>query len=835
MRSLRSAVLLTPVLLISAGLLLKPSTRRPDTANREGAPASARSAGAAWDGQSNMRPATWTLDGLRASAAARTASFEENRGQHDPRVRFLARGANFTLHLTSTEAVYVLPLPDDSPSAASHKMYALRMTLVGANRDARIAGEDPLVRRVNYFKGSDASKWVTDVPTFERVRSDDVYPGVDQVWYGNDAGTLEYDFEVGPGRDPSAIELDLSGAAKIEIAADGDLWIHTDAGVLKQARPVVYQEHTGSRLEISGSYEMRGRSRVGFRLGPYDTRQPLVIDPNLTQLAFSSYLGGSERETVFAIAVDAARNVYVTGDTTSTDFPTVTGSFNNTSNGGFADVFVTKLNAAATTALYSTYLGGSASETSRDLAVDSTGRAYVVGNTGSSNFPRTTGAFDTTFSGTGEAFVVQLSANGEALGYATFLGGNGSETGRGIVIDGPGNAYVVGGTNSANFPVTVGTFDTTYNGPGGNLADDLFVAKLNPTGTALVFSTFLGGSGEEDRFDVGIALRGTNPVIAGTTRSTDFPTTIGTVDTTHNGGSDVFIALLSAAGTTLVFSTFLGGSSDDFVADIVRGGDARLYVAGSTESADFPTTIGAHDVTLDGALDGFIAKLTGDLTELTYSTLIGGDRTDSLEGLALDPNCVPGFPCSAGRRVFVTGETDSSDFPTTPDAFDLSLEDGVAVFVSRLNLTGSDVDYSTYLCCGIVTPHDIATDSTGNAYFAGAVTHFGLNDNFPITGDSIFQKFTAGVEDAFVSKFGDLVVSGRILNAAGAPMPGVTVTASQAFSATTQTDAQGFYFFNVTVTGSYRITPSQAGTTFTPLFRQFFNADSNRVANFTGQ
>ena len=822
MKNPRSAVPLILVLFISAGLLVALSARRTDL-------------------PSSMRPATSTLDALRASGPAPSASFEENRGQHDPRVRFMARGENFALHLTDTEAVYVLPMPHDSSAASKQRMYALRMSLVGANHDARIAGEDALVRRVNYFKGSDANKWVSDVPTFERVRSSDVYPGVDHVWYGSGTGTLEYDFEVGPGRDPNVIEVAFSGASKVEIAADGDLWIHTDAGVLKQARPFAYQEHTGAKQEVSSRYEMRGPNRVGFRLGHYDARQPLVIDPNLTQLAFSSYLGGSGLDTAIAIAVDAARNVYVTGYANSTDFPTVTGSFNTTSNGGVADVFVTKLNAAATTALYSTYLGGDGTEYPGDIAVDSTGRAYVIGNTQSTNFPTTSGAFDNSYNGFTDAFVVQLSVSGAALGYSTLLGGSYVEFSRAlsIVIDGLGNAYVAGVTNSPDFPVTVGAFDTTYNGAGGNAGGnaggDVFVAKLNATGTGLMFSTFLGGSGVERGSELGIALRGTNPVVVGTTSSTDFPTTSGTIDTTHNGGSDVFLALLNSTGARLVFSTFLGGSGNDFGHDVARGADNRLYVAGTTASADFPTTVGSHDVIFDGSGDGFVAKLTLDLTELTYSTFVGGSGVDNITALALEPLCVPGFPCSPGHRVFVTGITGSIDFSTTPDAFDPSLNPGIENFVSRLNVTGSDLDYSTFFGgseTGVA--EDIATDSSGNAYFTGWVNS-NPDGDFPIAGDSVFQKAVGGVTDAFVSKLGDVVVSGRILNAAGFPMAGVTVTASQAFSAPTQTDAQGFYFFNVTVTGSYRITPNLVGTTFTPPFRQFLNADSNRVANFTGQ
>ena len=821
-------------LLALAGLAVRTRTVQPAITSVNSPPASVAHAGAARDGQSGIRPAAWTLDALRASSAARRASFEENRGQHDPRVRFMTRGANFTLHLTGTEAVYVLPMPHDSSPASKQRMYALRMSLVGANHDARIAGEGTLVRRVNYFKGSDANKWVTDVPTFERVRSSDVYLGVDLVWYGNDEGTLEYDFEVGPGRDPNVIEVDFSGASKIEIADSGDLWIHTGAGVLTQARPFVYQEHNGSRREISSSYEMRGRNRVGFRLGPYDARQPLVIDPNLSQLAFSTYLGGAGSDVIYGLAVDSARNVYVNGRTSSTDFPTASGSFDVLYDGD-NDVFVTKLDAAATTALYSTYLGGTGVDREGAIAVDGSGSAYVVGYTNSPDLPTTPGAFDRTFNGTvlDNAFVIKLAPDGASLVYATYLGG-GDTFGTDVAVDTTGNAYVVGSTFSRGFPVTAGAFDTTHNG-----ARDLFVTKLNRTGSGLLYSTFLGGDSSES--GAVVALFGPNAVIAAQTNSSDFPTTSGAFDTNFNDNgalTDGIVAMLNSSGTGLVATFLGGGGGDDEPEDIAVGTDNFVYVAGNTRSVNFPTTAGSHDQTLNGGSDGFVAKLSLNLEGLVYSTLIGGSGGEEIGGLALEPRqCVAGVPCRP-HRVFVTGATASADFPITPDALDSALTGpffNADAFVALLNFTGSRVDYGTYFGG---TEEEVAlaaaTDASGNVYIGGLV--YLEDSDFPIAGDSVFQKVPGGgTADGFVSKLGDFVVSGRILNPAGAPMAGVTVTASQAFSATTQTDEQGFYFFNVSVTGSYRIVPSQPGTTFTPLFRQFFNPTSNRVANFTGQ
>lgn len=770
-------------------------------------------------------------------AKARHLAFEENRGQHDTRARYVARGANFSLFLTDTGAVLAVPAAGGAtPAEGPRRGVALRLDLVGASGGATAVGEVPLAHRVNYLKGRDASRWVTGVPTYDRVRQRALKPGVDVVWYASPAGTLEYDVDVAPAVDPATIEFDLEGADRLEVTADGALRIHTAAGVVEQDRPVAYQMSGAVREPVESAYELRGAARVGFRVGAYDGTRPLVIDPNLSQLAFSTYLGGSDNDAAYDIAVDQARNVYVASQASSADFPVRAGAFDLEFNGS-ADVVVTKLNAAATTALYSTYVGGSRNEQQPDLTVDAAGRAHVTGYTNSADFPVTAGAFDPEFYPSGvtpdKAFVTRLAADGASLDYSTFLGGHLAPGpmpvgtwATDIVLDASGNAYVVGLTESADFPVTPGAFDASHNG-----GRDIFVTKLNNSGTAVIFSTLIGGPGSEQ--DAKVALLGANIVVAGAA-SQGFPVTPGAYDPVFNGpsgccGTDGFVAILNPTGGALLASTYIGGVSADEIEDVAVAPDGFVYVGGTTESWDFPTTPNAFSQALVGASDGFVAKLPPTLHALAYSTLVRARVT----ALALEPRqCVPGFPCPPGNRVLVGGDAGPS-LTTTAGAFDVTYSGAGDGFVMLLNQSGSGLAYSTYFG-GTTREHVIrmATDNVGNAYISGFVRLDG--NGVPIAGDSVFQKTPGGGwGDGFVAKFGTYVVSGRIVNATGQPLPGVTVTASQGFSAATVTDAQGFYVFDTPSTGSYRVTPSLPGATFSPAFRQFTNPQSNRVANFT--
>ena len=465
-------------------------------------------------------------------------SFEANEGQTDNRVDFLSRGSGYTLFLTSAEAVLALrkPIASNRPrrdNATLRKAEAeqvpaappavVRMKLVGANTSPRVSGLEELPGKSNYFLGNDPSKWRTNVSHYAKVSYKDVYPGVDLVYYGNQH-QLEYDLIVAPGTDPGAIQLALEGEDELELDAQGDLVLHSAGGEVRLHKPFVYQQVDGVRQEISGAYVLEGRRRVGFQVAAYDAGQPLIIDP---VLSYSTYLGGSGtgNDIGFGIAVDAAGNAYVTGRASSTNFPTANPLQAANGGGTGNDAFVTKLNAAGNALVYSTYLGGNANDIGTGIAVDASGNAYVTGSTSSLNFPTANPLQAANGGGTGnDAFVTKLNAAGNALVYSTYLGGSGSDAGSGIAVDASGNAYVTGSTSSPNFPRVspIQPFiggGTCFRSP----CNDVFVTKLNAAGSALVYSTHLGGSSRDEGFGIAVDAVG-NTYVAGLTASTNFPT-----------------------------------------------------------------------------------------------------------------------------------------------------------------------------------------------------------------------------------------------------------------------------------------------------------------------
>src|SRR5262249_54198954 len=368
----------------------------------------------------------------------------------------------------------------------------------------------------NYLIGSDPRRWHTHIPTYAKVRYRSVYPHIDLVFYGQQR-QLEYDFALAPGADPQAIKLAFTGAGKITIDDRGNLNLQAAGGQIRMHRPRIYQDVEGVRREIPGSYVLTGKHTIGFSLGDYDTTRPLVIDP---VLSYSTYLGGNGEDVGRGIAVDASGNVYVTGSTTSTDFPTRNPMQPAYRGGGdfLGDVFVTKVNAAGTALLYSTYLGGTGEDNGLSIAVDASGNAYVTGGTSSSDFP-TRKPLQASLNGRQDAFIAKLNPAGSDLVYSTYLGGRFDEAGYKIVIDAIGQAYVAGYTTSPDFP-TVNPLQPTFNG-----FQNGFIARLNPAGSALLYSTFLGGGGEESAVAHGIAVDAAgNMYVTGLTNSTSFPT-----------------------------------------------------------------------------------------------------------------------------------------------------------------------------------------------------------------------------------------------------------------------------------------------------------------------
>jgi hypothetical protein len=603
----------------------------------------------------------------------------------------------------------------------------LQATLLGGNAAANLTGLERLLTTTNYFIGSDPRRWKTNIPNYAKVKYSGVYPEVDLVFYGNQ-DLLEYDFTVSPGADPGVIALGFEGITDLRVDKKGDLILRTDAGEIRQSRPVVYQQIDDARRIIPATYLIKGKKQIAFQIANYDRSKPLVIDPTL---AFSTYLGGSGTDIGDGIAVDSAGNAYITGGTVSTDFPVTPGAFQTGQASPFQfDAFVTKMNSTGTALIYSTYFGGNNRDIGNDIALDGAGNAYVTGLTDSGNLPTTPGAFRTTPVGTDEfdAFAMKLNATGTALVYSTYLG---PIIGSGIAVDSAGNAYITGQANG-DYPTTPGAFQTVSGG-----SSEAFVTKLNSTGTALVYSTFLGGSGFDAASKIAIDSAG-NAYVTGEA-GPGFPVTPGAFQTSSNGFREAFVTKLNATGTALVYSTYLGGSNTDVGQGIAVDLAGNAYVTGDSDSLNFPTTAGAFQTVKAAGLDAFVTKLSATGNALAYSTYIGGDGNDFGSDIALD---LAGNAC-------VVGQTESSDFPTTAGAIQSGKAGNSDAFITRLNPTGAGLVFSTYLGGGNSdSARSIAVDPAGSIYLSGET----FSADFPTTPGAFQTVFGGGFSDAFVAK-----------------------------------------------------------------------------------
>jgi len=569
-------------------------------------------------------------------------------------VRYYAQGARYGFFFTKEGATL-------SFAEGKGRGHALGLDFLGANPHATLTARKRLPGKVNYLVGDDPAKWQQGLPTHAELLYGGLWPGIDMAARG-EGGKLKYEFLLQPGSSVEDVRLAYRGAEGLSVGAGGQLLVRTSLGVLKDAAPVSYQRIGGERVPVESRYKLEGDGSYGFAVGAYDPRYPLVIDPGLD---YSTFLGGTTEDSGVGIAVDGEGRAYVTGTTLSANYPTTPGAFDTTFNGR-EDAFVTKLNASGSALAYSTFLGGSDLDQGLGIAVRE-GRVYVTGRTESPNYPTTPGAFDTTFNGNRDAFVTKLNASGAALAYSTFLGGSDSDEGLGITVR-EGRAYVTGATLSANYPTTSGAFDTTFNG-----VFDAFVTKLNASGSALVYSTFLGGSDLDQGESIAVDREG-RAYVTGLTQSADFPTTLGAFDRTFNGPNDAFVTKLNASGAALAYSTFLGGSDIDLGGDIAVSGRGSAYVTGFTGSADYPTTSGAFDTSYNGSIDAFVTKLNASGAALAYSTFLGGSDQDEGLGIAVDGE----------GRAYVTGQTRSANYPTTPGAFDTTFNGNRDAFVTKL-------------------------------------------------------------------------------------------------------------------------------------------------------
>ena len=651
-------------------------------------------------------------------------NFTLNQGQTDARVKFTARGRGYSLFLTPTEAVLSLQRANSLGSTA------LRMRLLQANDNPAISGLDPLPLVSNYYLGNDPSKYQENVPHFAKVKYAQVYSGIDVVYYGNQ-NELEYDFVVAPGADPNVIQMNFLGAMKLRVADNGDLVIHTKGGELRQHKPIIYQTNNGVRKDIAGHFVVN-RNQVSFAVGAYDTTKELVIDPTLTYSTYLGGFEGDEKAYSVAVPTGCTGGCdsYITGEIASLTFPDT--NISGGSAGG-KDVFVAKMNPAGTSVAFLTFIGGTGNEHGRGIKADATGNSYLVGVMGSNfvvpggvtgyqtgdpaannddgfvaklsptgalvnftylggsgfdqtnglvldgtnvcvtgqtyspNFP-TLGAYDSTFNNGFDAFVTKLPNNLGALSYSTFLGGGNMDYGNGIDARG-GLLYVVGNTQSSNFPTTANGFDRTITGPA---PVDAFVARIDPAAGAggLQYSTYLGGNGRE--YGYGIAVNQTSGQFFITGRShaagasltgytgtsLGFPVSSSAIQSAQGGYGDVFVTRFNVNGG-VVYSTLLGGSDADTAYGIEVNG-ATVYIVGETDSSNagnpFPTTGDRFQDDQPGT-DAFVARINTNLAGaagLVFSTYFGGgdidhlDSVDSARGIAM-----------AGAQAYIAGFTNS--------------------------------------------------------------------------------------------------------------------------------------------------------------------------------
>jgi hypothetical protein len=666
---------------------------------------------------------------IKSSMHTLRMPFVANQGQMDERVAFSAKTFGGTLFVTHEgELVYSLAGP--GKNSPSRPAAVIRECLLDS-RAGTVEGFRPSTTRVNYFRGNDSSKWISAVKTYMEIGLGEVYDGIELRLkaYGNNVEKLFY---VAPGAEPGLIRLKVSGTDSLTVDDQGELVLTTPHGPVAFTRPVAWQEIDGETVPVAAGYELLasgGRhNEYTFAIGAYDPARPLVIDPLLA----STFLGGSGNDTGHSIAVDSEGNVYVTGETESSDFP-VPGGYDADHNGGSQDVFVSKLSADMTSLLASTFIGGAEKDIAYTIAIDASDNIYIAGATASSGYPAN--AYDSAFNTSGgltDAFVTRLSSDLSTLEASTFIGGSDSDEAFSLAIS-SGSIYVTGYTLSANFPTTAGAYDQVHNDN-----KDIFVVKLSSGLSVLDASTFIGGSVYEYGYSIALDSQ-SNVFVTGNTASHDFPSTTG-LDFVFGEGPQVIVAKLSPDLSALqAASVFGAGGVVTSGYGIAVDSSDHIYVTGGTDSPTFPTTEGAYDRSSD-SFEAFVTRLNSGLDTILASTCLGMGSWEWGYSLVLDES----------DNVYVTGYTQSADFQTTPLAYDTTHNGGYDVFITKFQPDLTDIVASTYLGGnGTEWARAMALDAAGNIYVTG--NHHDLTIPFPTTAGAYDESWN-GVKDVFVSK-----------------------------------------------------------------------------------
>ncbi|MBZ5504754.1 MAG: SBBP repeat-containing protein [Acidobacteriia bacterium] len=704
---------------------------------------------------------TFTSQAQPAAQVTMPLTFEANRGQTDPQVKYLARSREGTLFFTSQGVTVAVP-----------RVGSFRLLFQDASTAPSMSAERQVLARSNYLNENPKLS-ITGVENYAALRYTAVYPGIDVRFYGQDQH-LEHDFVLAPGADPDRIALGVVGIDHLAITQSGDVELTLGTSKLIESAPVAWQMVNGKRETVQANWRLSGQNRLGISLGAYDRSRPVTVDP---VLAYSTHFGGSTgnnltQGTTFpadtsieAVALDPKRNIYVAGTTSAADFPTTAGAFNRTPNQltTFHDDtktqsgFVSKFDPTGRILIYSTFLHSNIAH----IAVDSAGRVYTVASGAEHiNGP----SFDFDFG----IFIDKLRADGGQLLYSlTFaqtdpaasadchlVPGNSSSSG--IAADNSGHIWVGGSTFNPCVPTTAGAFQTTM--PNANGAG--FVLKLDSSksgSASILYSTYLGGN-SLDEIDALTVDGSGNAYVAGRTSSSNFPhgASFGFATAADNGFAG-FVSKLNAAGSALIFSVLLHGvdafgkdGSQPEIQSIAIDSSRNVYLAGVTSSSGFPTTVNAFRRTLSGPRDGFVTKLSAAGNALVFSTLLGGNNSDAITGIGLNNAGMP----------FVTGFTNSTNFPVTANAFKKSFPAGARfnAFVTAFNPSGQSLYYSTLLGGSTeTTAFAIFVDPAWNAFVAGNT----FDSNYPVTGNA-FQPGLKGNSDGFLARIviaGDLRVT----------------------------------------------------------------------------
>jgi hypothetical protein len=588
-------------------------------------------------------------------------------------------------------------------------------------------GVAPGAARANFLMGNNRANWSSG-RIFDQIRYRDIYPGIDLIYRG-EGGKLKADWVIEAGHGAAGIRWRYPGAKRVWVEQDGALQVDTGTGILRESAPFAYQEVAGIRREVRARFRVEpaeaGKPRkVGFELGEYDATLPVVIDPTL---AYSTYLGGSRNDAAYSMALDGNGSMYIAGYTESSNAP-IQGAIQ--AFRGSVDVYVLKLSANGTQLQYATFLGGSGDDRAYGIAVDSTGAAYVTGSTSSANFP-VAGAVQSTNAGGRDAFVVKLNSSGTGLVYGTYLGGAANDTAYGIALDPYNQAYVAGDTQSTNFPVKFG-FQMTYRG-----GLDAFTFKLNANG-GLTYSTYFGGSGDDSARSIAVSANQLTAYVTGYTWSTNLPVWAPR-QPASGGGQDAFVVRFNSDANGLVYSTYLGGSGGTVSAPEMGLGISvdifnNAYVTGTTSSANFPLLVPVQP-SLGGVQDAFVAKYeSGGVA--SYSTYLGGNGSDWGTAVYVDAN----------RRAYVVGYTSSNNFPLASPS-QATFGGVYDAFLTEYDANGATVLFSTYLGGNSSdAAYGVVVNVNGEMYLTGLTS----SPNFPTAAAYLYNS--AGATDIFVSK-----------------------------------------------------------------------------------